>query len=471
MGEGSAVPELGQRAVVLGASMAGLLAARVLADFYRTVTVIERDVLPEGPVHRPGVPQGRHAHVLLARCPQILGELFPGLLNDLVADGVSVWSDGDLRRLWLSAGGHQVVRSGRLPKPDSMAIYFPSRPLLESSVRRRVRAIPNVTILDGHNVVGLTSTRDRGVTGARLVSRNSGGETTVTADLVVDATGRGSRSPAFLEELGYSRPSEDELAVRLAYASQLLRIPPGTVRESIIVVFPQPGRPTTFALVGYENDTWLLTLGGMVGHKPPNQRAEMLSFAAQFAPAHAVAALRAAEPLGEVAHCHVPSNRWRRYDKMRRTPEGLLVFGDAICSFNPIYGQGMTLAAVEAIVLRDCLRSGARDLPRRFFGATARNVRAAWQTAVGSDLALPEVVGPRPLSMQITVAYLERVLAAAESDVIVADQFLKVIGMIDSPARLSRPSIMFRVAVAMWRRQTDGRRADESSGLLSSDGC
>jgi 2-polyprenyl-6-methoxyphenol hydroxylase-like FAD-dependent oxidoreductase len=207
-------------------------------------------------------------------------------------------------------------------------------------------------------VLSLTSTRDRDrVTGARIVDRARGQETTLTADLVVDATGRGSRTPVFLEALGYGRPAEDELLVHLAYASQLLRIPPGAVREDFIAIFPEPGRPKLFGLIGYENDTWMFAVGGMVGHAPPSQRADMLAFAADFAPAHALAAISAAEPLGDVGLYRVPSNRWRRYDKMRRTPQGLLVLGDAIRSFNPIYGQGMTIAAVEAMVLRDCLRA------------------------------------------------------------------------------------------------------------------
>jgi 2-polyprenyl-6-methoxyphenol hydroxylase-like FAD-dependent oxidoreductase len=181
----------------------------------------------------------------------------------------------------------------------------------------------------------------------------------------------------------------------------------------------------------------------------------MLRFAADFAPADALQALQRAQPLGEVAHHRVPSNRWRRYDKMRRTPDGLLVFGDAICSFNPIYGQGMTVAAIEATVLRECLRRGDHGLPRRFFRASAKKVRVAWQTAVGSDLALPEVVGPRPLSMRITNAYLDRVMATAETDPTVAGQFMRVIGMIDPPARLLLPSILLRIARAKRSHRSD----------------
>ncbi|MDT5278166.1 MAG: hypothetical protein QOE52_5127 [Mycobacterium sp.] len=445
-----------QSAIVLGASMGGLLAARVLADFYQTVTLIERDALPTDPVNRRGVPQGRQTHALAARGSQILEELFPHFLDDLVAGGAPIWNNGDYSKLSISVGGHQLVKSGTSPKPGAMSICFLSRPFLEWNVRQRVRAIPNVTILDGHDVVGLTSTpnHDR-VTGARIVHRDNGTETTLTADLVVDATGRGSRTPTFLEALGYGRPPEDELSIHLAYASQPLRIPPGAVPEHFIALFPEPGRPRIFGLIENENDTWMFAVGGMAGQEPPNQRADMLAFAADFAPAHAFAAISAAEPLGDVCRYRVPSNRWRRYDKLRRTPQGLLVFGDAICSFNPIYGQGMTIAAVEAMVLRDCLRSGERNLPRRFFRASATKIRVAWQTAVGSDLALPEIIGPRPLSMRITNAYLDRVMTAAETDPVVTQQFLQVIGMIDSPTRLLRPSIMLRLARTNRHRHTE----------------
>jgi 2-polyprenyl-6-methoxyphenol hydroxylase-like FAD-dependent oxidoreductase len=456
--------ELGQHAVVLGASMGGLLAARVLSDFYRNVTVVERDTLPSAPVNRRGVPQGKQIHAIQARGTQILDELFPDFLDELRAGGVGSWDDGDFSKLCISVGGHQMVRSGSSPSALSMSISFVSRPFLEWNVRRRVRSIPNVTFLEGHDVVDLivTPTCDR-VTGTRVVDRDIAHETTLAADLVVDATGRGSRTPTFLEELGYGRPPEDELMVNLAYASQLLRLAPGAVREHMIAMFPMPGRPKMFGLFEYENDTWIFAVGALAGLEPPRQRADMLRFAADFAPAHALQAIDEAEPLGEVAHHRVPSNRWRRYDKMHRTPDGLLVFGDAICSFNPIYGQGMTVAAIEATVLRDCLHRGEQDLPRRFFRASAKKVRVAWQTAVGSDLTLPEVAGPRSASMRITNAYLDRVMTAAETDPVVAGQFMRVIGMMDPPARLLRPAILLRIGWADWGRRTDPRPVDQST--------
>ena len=316
--------------------MGGLLAARVLADFYRTVTVVERDVLPDDPANRRGVPQGRHTHALLRRGGQILDELFPGFLDELVAAGAPVWGDGDLAKGYFSFSGHELVRSGKVPDHEAFATYLPSRPLLECHVRRRLRAIPNVTVLEGHDVVELTATAERDrVTGVRVVNRDGGNQRAVTADLVVDAMGRGAQTPAFLESLGYGRPVEDHIVMHMIYVSQLLRIPPRALQEMGVIVGCAPGRPTGMFLSGYEDDTWMFTVFGMVGHEPPGDRAGMMAFAEAYAPAHILAAVRAAEPLGEVARHRMPSSQWRRYDKMRRLPDGLLVVGDASAASTP----------------------------------------------------------------------------------------------------------------------------------------
>ena len=461
------MPVTGERAIVLGASMGGLLAARVLADSYRTVTVVERDSLPTGPEPRRGVPQGRLVHALLARGAQVLNELFPGVLDELVADGATKW-DGDYSKMSFSLGGHQLARSGRCPSPDSMPFYFQSRPFLEWHVLRRVRDLPNVTILERHDVASLSASADRGrITGVEVVHRDAPvtpSTTALTADLVVDATGRGSRTPLFLEELGYGRPAEIEVVVRLAYACQSVRIRPGAVRENFIAIMPEPGRPTGFATIDNENGSAMFAVGAMAGREPPTTTAEMLSFAADFVPAEVLAAYADAEPLGEVVNYRVPSNRWRRYDKMRRLPAGLLVLGDAVCSFNPIYGQGMTVAAVESLVLRDCLRHGDEDLPRRFFRASAKTIRIAWQSAAGSDLALPEVEGALPFSMRLSNAYLERVLTAAESDSDVLLRFLRVLGMLDSPTKFFTPAFVFRVLRAHLPRHRRAHAPSSTQG-------
>jgi 2-polyprenyl-6-methoxyphenol hydroxylase-like FAD-dependent oxidoreductase len=179
----------------------------------------------------------------------------------------------------------------------------------------------------------------------------------------------------------------------------------------------------------------------------------MLAFAEGLAPAHVLAAIRAGEPLTEVCRFRFPESRWRRYDKMRRFPAGLLVFGDAICSFNPVYGQGMTVAALQALALRQCLHRGADGLARRYFRAAAKPIGVAWRFAVGADLNLPEVEGPRPLSLRLANRYVDRLQTAAESDLVVAEQFTKVVALIDPPIRLLQPKMMIRAATANLRRR------------------
>jgi 2-polyprenyl-6-methoxyphenol hydroxylase-like FAD-dependent oxidoreductase len=454
--------KLGDHAVVLGASMSGLLAATVLADFYQNITLVERDVLPDETANRRGVPQGRHPHALLARGAQTLEQLFPGILNELVADGAPVWADGELSRLYISFAGHRVVRSGKSALDHKAnAMYQPSRPFLECHVRRHVQAIGNVTIVDGRDVAGLIATADRKrVTGVRVIDRDGGAEQELTADLVMDAMGRAAHTPAFLESLGYGRPVEDHIVVHTTYVSQLLRIPPGALKEMLVLISAAPGRPTGMFLVNNENDTWIFTVFGMVGHEPPRDLAGMLSFAQEYAPAHVLAAVRAGEPLAPVVQHRLPSSQWRRYDKMRRFPDGLLVTGDAMCSFNPVYGQGMSVAAMEALALRKSLRRGDTALSRRYFRAAAKPIGVAWGLAAGSDLAFPEVEGRRTPAMRLTNRFADWVLSACESDAVVHAQFFKVTGLVDPPARLFHPSFIYRVATANRRRTTGLRRVE-----------
>jgi 2-polyprenyl-6-methoxyphenol hydroxylase-like FAD-dependent oxidoreductase len=427
-------------AIVLGASMAGLLAARVLADEFERVTIVERDQLPAAADNRRGVPQGRHVHTLLPAGAAIIDELFPGLLDELVEAGAPKLDD--YARLHLQPDGvHRLT-----PLVHLDPLHQPSRPLLEAAVRTRLSALANVQIVDGCAVVGLVTnaTRDR-VTAARVVRHGATVEQVLTADLVVDATGRGSRTPTRLAEIGYDRPVEDEVVIDVRYASRLVRLERGAVPEQLTLIGPTPQRPGGMGLFAYENDSWLFTVSGYAGHHPVADYRSMVDFAAQFSPAHIVTALRTAEPLADVSTLRFRANLRRRYDRMRRFPRGLLVIGDAMCSFNPIYGQGMSVAAKQAIVLRDCLRRGDGHLARRFFRSAAKPVDIAWRMAVGSDLALPQVQGPRPLAVRLVNAYIHRLLVAAEHDPVVAARFLRVTGFLDEPPRLMTPSIVARV--------------------------
>ncbi|HWM04960.1 MAG TPA: 2-polyprenyl-6-methoxyphenol hydroxylase-like oxidoreductase, partial [Actinophytocola sp.] len=319
--------------------------------------------------------------------------------------------------------------------------------------RARVRELVNVVIVDGYDVIGLAVSDQEGsrVTGARVVRRDAAAEEVLPADLVVDATGRGARTPAWLAELGYDRPTEEEVVVDVRYTSRLVRLEPDAVPEQLVLIGANPDRPGGMGLFAYEDDTWLFTVFGLAGHHVAPDYDQMVGHVAGFAPPHLVAALRAATPLAEVATFRFRANRRRRYDRMRRFPQGLLVFGDAMCSFNPIYGQGMSVAAMEAMELRDCLRGGETGLARRFFRAAAKRIDVAWQMTVGADLALPQIEGPRTRQVRLVNAYVHRLLIAAEHDPVVAARFVRVSAFLDKPSRLMTPPMVARIVAGNRR--------------------
>ena len=342
-------------------------------------------------------------------------------------------------------------------------MLFASRPFLEHAVRRRVGALPGVTVLDGTVVTGLL--RDApgdgsavSVLGVRVAAGRevTAAERPLGAELVVDASGRSSRVPRWLPMLGYQRPEEERVTVRIRYASQQLRLPPALYPKDMLIEGRSPTRPLGMALFGCERDSWTLTLMGSDQSPPPTTREGMLEAVTRLAPRWAAEAVASAEPLGPVATHAFPASVRHRYDRLTDFPRGLLVFGDAMCSFNPIYGQGMTVAAEQALALRAALTSGSgHDLALRFFRTAAAPVTNAWRLAVGSDLAMPGVEGPRPLSMRASSWYVARVLGAAERDPEVARRFLRVAGLVDPPTALFSPSVVGRVL----RRcaQTGGR--------------
>ncbi|MFI5506242.1 NAD(P)/FAD-dependent oxidoreductase [Mycobacterium sp. NPDC051804] len=431
--------------------MGGLLAASVLANHFQTVTIVDRDDLPDQPTNRRGVPQGRHVHALLGGGAQALNSFLPGILQELRSGGAVVLDDGDLSRCYSAFGGHVMPRVGQGKNfdPARDSSYQASRPFLEFHVRRRLAMMPNVTIKGGLDVAELIATEDRRrVTGVRVAERGSGIERDMAADVIMDATGRAARTPVFLESLGYERPPEDRIVVRTTYASQALRIPAATIRELITVISPVPDRPRGMFLAAYEHDMWIFTVFGMTGQEPPGELAGMLAFAQDYAPAHVGTAISAGEPVGEVVRHRIPHSQWRRYDKLRRFPEGLLVCGDAICSLNPIYGQGMSVAAMDAVALRDCLRRGSADLARRYFRATAKSIGTAWSLGSGSDLRFPEVQGRRTPLTRLTNWYGDWMIAACAKDTTVLTQFFRVSNLIDPPTRLVSPSFVFRTARA-----------------------
>ncbi|MFE2753593.1 FAD-dependent oxidoreductase [Actinosynnema sp. NPDC059335] len=428
-------------AVVLGASMGGLLAARALVGSYDRITVVDRDPLTGDGEHRRGVPQGRHFHTILLRGKQALDEMFPGLTADLVAAGaVPVGFTLDARFV---LAGHTLARTD-----TGASDVQTTRPMLEGAVRARVAELPGVRLVPGRDVVGPVVEGDR-VTGAR-VSRD-GAEEVLPADLVIDAMGRSGRARSWLASLGLPTPAEDRIDVNMVYASRLVR-PAAPFPDRLTLVGPVPGRTTGFAFAAQEHGRWMVTQVGMAGDHPPTDEAGFLAFLKRSAPPDVQDAVAAAEPLTAIRTHRFPASLRRRYERLRRFPRGLLVFGDALCSFNPIYGQGMTVAALEAEALRKCLRDGPDDLAPRFFRAAARIIDPVWRLNALGDLALPEIPGHRSWSTRALNRYVARLQRVATHDPAAATAFIRTIGLLQPPTSILRPDVLARVVLGGPRR-------------------
>lgn len=437
---------VGEHAVVIGASMAGLLAAAALSESYEHVTLVERDELPAIGQGRKAVPQGRHAHALLASGQRAIETLLPGITDELIEAGARPLAS--MREIRMVIAGHHITQEA-----VGSDVLVASRPFIEGHVRRRVLSIGKISVRERCDTLDLlASPRGDRVIGLRVRDRD-GNEDSLMADLVVAATGRDARIPAILDGLGYPRPAEDHLGVDIHYVSRRLRVRPGALDgDRLALIGARPGQPRGVMLMEQE-DHWILTASGYgAEHRPPTDETSYLAFIASVAPPDVLAAIRTAEPLSDPVTHGFPASLRRRYESIKRFPGGLLVVGDAICSFNPLYGQGMSVAAMEAVVLRQCVAHGEHRLARRFFRAAGKIVDQAWDMAIGGDLALPEVAGHRTLTVRLSNAYVERLLRAAEHDPVVAAAFGDVSDLLTSSLAIMRPRILWRVLLGNLRR-------------------
>jgi 2-polyprenyl-6-methoxyphenol hydroxylase-like FAD-dependent oxidoreductase len=459
-----------QHAIVIGGSMAGLLAARVLADHFARVTVVQRDRLPLEPELRSGVPQGRHVHVLLVRGQQILERRFPGLQAELAAAGAPTlnWT-----RDWAFFGhGRWSPRY-----PSDYAVCTCSRALLETTVRARLRASGTVQFLERHEVTGLLATPDqrrvRGVTlRARPDGASPGGATTaLPAALVVDASGRESRAPDWLRALGYAPPAETTINALLGYASRWYRqsAAAGQDWHGMLINPRPPHQPRSGVIYPIEGDRWIVTLIGTAGAYPPTDEAAFLDFARALDHPALAEAIATAEPITPIAGYRRTENRLRHYAQLARMPDAFVVLGDAVCAFNPIYGQGMTVAALGAETLDAVLReqpatAGATTVVGRTQGFQRRLARVtatAWLMATGADLNWPTTVGGQVRRRdRLVQRYLDRVIRLTSEDAAANQVFIEVAHLLRPPASLFAPRIVAGVLRQALRGH--GRRAADA---------
>lgn len=443
-----------EQVLILGGSIAGLLAARILSEHFKQVLILERDRLPDTPSPRKGTPQARHGHAVLAKAVLIFEQLFPGFSQDLETQGaIKVDMCQDVG----------FFHFGRWKKrfPSQIYSYFQTRTFLEWKLRQRVAAIPNVTFCDQTDVQGFTmdDAKTR-VTGLDLQHRDgrTPAQAQLTADLVVDASGRGSRTPQWLEAFGYPRVEELAVAADLGYSTCFFRRTESLPKEwKTLFVFPELPKKRLGVIFPTEDpNQWLVTLGGVFGDYPPTDPAGFLEFARSLPQPELYQMIKDLEPVGAIQTYKLPSNLRRCYERMSRFPEGLVVLGDALCSFNPIYGQGMTTAALDGLALGRCLEEQRRNHPngeltglsRRFRKEAAAVIANPWLMATAEDMRYPELNAQATPLVRFLHWFTGRVHTVSDRDALSAFRFAQAMNMLRPPWALFDPRVVWQALTA-----------------------
>ncbi|HXG93699.1 MAG TPA: 2-polyprenyl-6-methoxyphenol hydroxylase-like oxidoreductase [Blastocatellia bacterium] len=469
----------GRSAVVIGGSLAGLLTARILADHFDRVTVIERDRYPEQPVSRKGVPQARHLHAMLMRGLLIIEELFPGIRDELIEAGAPV-IDTSADLAWLTPGGW-----GKRFNSDLIALSF-SRGLLDWTVRRRMEAVEQVRFLEDCEVSGLVpnsaGTEIKGVC-LRFRNKPDSSAQALLADLVVDASGRSSRAPEWLKTIGYDAPQETVVNPHLGYASRIYERPAGFQADwkSAFVQAAPPNHNRAGILFLIEGNRWMLTISGRGGDYPPTDEEGFTKFVRSLRSSVIYEAIKDAKPLTPIYGYRATENRLRHYEKLSRLPERFVLVGDSVCAFNPVYGQGMSVAAMGAMALDQALREQQQrvsdgllaGLAKRFQKHLSKVVALPWMLATGEDCRYPNTEGASPdWKLKLMHKYMDSLLSLTTTNKDVRRRWLEVFHMLKPPAALFHPSILFRVLAqavkpTLASRKPPSQKNDVAEATLS----
>ena len=429
------------QAVVVGGSVAGLLTARVLADFFDTVIVVDRDRLPTHPESRKGVPQSPQPHVLFTRGYQILEELFPGIGDDLQQAG-AVPIDWAREFHYFNEGAWNC----RTDQPTNIASFTCSRPLLEWAIRQKLAAFSQVKFVDRHRVTGLLSKSGK-ITGVELESVPEKVRSQLSTALVVDASGRGSAAPKWLENAGFQAPSETVVNPFLGYATRRYHAPKDVAHDwKVMLISQQPPDATRLGyLAKIEDGQWIATLGGYGHDFPPIDELGFLAFARSLPSSEFYDAIVTAKPVSEIYAHRATANRWRHYEKVK-PPDGFVALGDAVCALCPVYGQGMTISALSALVLRNWLANSDRH-SADFQSQLAQSNRFPWMLAVGQDSRFLTTEGrSRPnWAENLLSGYVKRLMKQTSSDSEMNTLFMEIAHLLKSPAAFYHPKVVWQV--------------------------
>lgn len=446
--------ELQQRkvksAIVIGGSIGGMVAARVLTDHFDEVVLVERDYLPGGSENRPGVPHARHLHFLMKRGLMILEDLFPGVKPDLLEAGCCVADQGkDVL---------YIYPYGPAPR-DSMGLDFLTftRPLLEATIRRHLLGNPKVSILEGHEVCGLVATEDgKTVTGVRVRPRNQadhdeyGSETVLSGDLVVDTSGRPSEGPQWLTALGYQAPEETVVDGFWGYATRLYEPPANWKADwKLTLCIPRaPYQPRAGVIQPIEGGRWLVTLAGVMRDYPPTDEEGFLQFAKSLSTSAIYDAIKDARPLTGIRGFRRTANRLRHFEKLPVMPRGFVAMGDSVCATNPVYGQGMSLACMAALDLGRWLQENGGEAgdSLAFQKKVAKLVSAPFDMCAGADLRWPATQGGEiTASVRFLQWYVDQILRLIPVSADVYRRFQRVNHLLDGPEALFHPAISMKI--------------------------
>jgi 2-polyprenyl-6-methoxyphenol hydroxylase-like FAD-dependent oxidoreductase len=441
---------MGRRALVIGAGMSGLAAAGALADHFEQVVVLERDRLADQPAPRPGTPQCRQIHGLLSGGLAALCWIFPGLDRDLAAAGaVPIRVGAEFRE--------ELPGFDPFPPRDfGSVIYAAPRPLLEHTVRRRALAHGNVVIRDGCRVLELVpSAHRRGITAVRYQG-TGGRQKTIAADLMVDASGRGTLTLAALDASGRPRPQQTTVGVDIGYATVVFEMPAQRYDFKAVLTFPgAPSDRRSGFLFAVEENRWMACIAELHCARPPRDLAEFLDAASRLRTRTIHDAVEHAGPVAGPERFGLAESSWRHYETIRNFPEGLIPIGDAICRFNPAYGQGMSVAAREASILADLLRRRAGDgeglagLAQEYLAEVQPWIAGAWSMSTTPDLAYPQTRGERPADLEHTLEFVSALHRLAARDPEVHALLVAVRHLARPTSDLDDPALVERVKAEM----------------------
>ncbi|BAZ47504.1 hypothetical protein NIES4103_01050 [Nostoc sp. NIES-4103] len=437
-------------AVVIGSGIAGLLAARVLTNHFAKVTIIERDYLSSQSEPRRGVPQSQQPHLLLTRGQIILEQLFPGIKDELATHEATLidWT-ADFK--WLLPGGWNPGFSSGITSRTC------TRNLLETVIRQRLFSNKKVEFLEGTTVINLLTDTTQSFVKGVCLRDSKGVEVNLNTQLVVDASGRKSHAIKWLKNLGYEVPQETKINSFLGYASRLYQVSDDSYLDyKALYIMPKaPTNPRGAVLYRVESNRFLVNLIGVGRDYPPTDEDGFLNFAQSLRSPQIYEAIKNALPLSPINGYQGTDNCWRHYERLPKFLENFIVLGDAVCAFNPVYAQGMTVAALGALTLDECLKKHKRfsgngnislGLSRRFQKQLAKVNAEPWLASTGYDLRWPKTEGGKASFVtRLMQRYMDQIMIVAVKNAFVYKLLIEVIHLLKPPTVFFQPAILTQV--------------------------